>query len=217
MGIPILLFRLEGVLQSWGEHSKWDYRDTAAFPTKSGVVGLLGCAMGLERDDTRIGEISSSLRMIVRADRAGELLTDFQTISADKIYTASGGTRSGGNTIISNKSYLQDASFLVGLTGKKDLLEELDRALKNPKWSMYLGRKNCVPSVPILGEISEEYDSLEQAMQNYPLTERHDENILMEMDSVGAEGSRRPDERAKEKGLKYQDRRTVIKTIKRQE
>lgn len=35
----MLMLRLEGVLQSWGEHSRFDSRDSASMPTKSGVVG----------------------------------------------------------------------------------------------------------------------------------------------------------------------------------
>ena len=53
----ILLIRLEGPLQSWGERSKWDYRDTADFPTKSGVIGMIACAMGLERTDAQLGKL----------------------------------------------------------------------------------------------------------------------------------------------------------------
>lgn len=38
--MKILLLRLEGLLQSWGEHSRWDHRDSSDMPTKSGVIGL---------------------------------------------------------------------------------------------------------------------------------------------------------------------------------
>lgn len=217
MGIPILLFRLEGVLQSWGEHSKWDYRDTADFPSKSGVVGILGCALGLERDDIRLGEISQSLNMIVRADRAGELVVDFQTVSAEVLYSASGKPRTGGNTFITHRSYLQDASFLVGLTGDRELLKELHNALHDPKWSIYLGRKSCVPSVPVTGDLTEEYDSLKQAVENYPLINRHDEMVMIEMECGHNEGRLRADERTAEAGLHYQNRRVTVYTLNTQE
>jgi CRISPR system Cascade subunit CasD len=40
-----LFLRLEGPLQAWGERGRWSIRDSAAEPTKSGVIGLLvhGC------------------------------------------------------------------------------------------------------------------------------------------------------------------------------
>lgn len=217
MGIPILLFRLEGILQSWGEHSKWDYRDTADFPSKSGIIGLLGCAMGLERENTHLGKISSSLHMSVRADRAGELITDFQTVSAEVLYSASGKPRGGSNTFITYRNYLQDASFLVGLSGEKELLKELQDALQNPKWSIYLGRKSCVPSVPVVGYLTESYESLKQAMEKYPLITRHDDIVVIEMECSYDEGRLRPDERTAEPGLHYQTRRVTICAMSSQE
>ena len=93
MGIPILLFRLEGPLQSWGERSKGDYRDTADFPSKSGIVGLLSCALGLEREDPEIAELNRQLSVIVRADRTGELITDYHTVSTDMLLNAKGEKR----------------------------------------------------------------------------------------------------------------------------
>lgn len=216
MGIPILIFRLEGVLQSWDDSSKWDYRKTGIFPTKSGVIGLLGCALGLERTDTRLGEISKAVRMMVRADRPGELLDDFHTVTAERLLTASGDQRSSGNTIISHRSYLQDASFLVGLQGSKELLEELSDALLSPKWSVYLGRKSCVPSVPVVGTLTEDYSDLWEAMQRYPLAARHKDVIMVETDSIN-DGYVRQDLRISAEKLEYATRRVTVKTIKLQE
>ena len=70
-GKKLLILRLEGPLQAWGSDSKWDRRDTEAFPTKSGVVGLLGCALGLERNDPELVAMTNAIRMAVRADRGG--------------------------------------------------------------------------------------------------------------------------------------------------
>ena len=53
----IILLQLEGVLQSWGEHSRFDYRDSANFPTKSALVGMIGCVMGIQRGEKRLEEI----------------------------------------------------------------------------------------------------------------------------------------------------------------
>ena len=89
----LLLLRLEGALQSWGDHSKWDVRDSGDYPSKSGVVGLLSCAMGLERGDPEIGVLSSVLRMAVRADRPGVRMLDFHTVQGrPRLYNAEGQT-----------------------------------------------------------------------------------------------------------------------------
>ena len=60
-----LYLRLEGPLQSWGERGRWSIRDTGPEPTKSGVIGLLGCAMGVN-DDRELRHLSQALRMGVR-------------------------------------------------------------------------------------------------------------------------------------------------------
>ena len=68
-------------------------RDSASEPTKSGVVGLLGCALG-RGDDDGLRALSESLRMGVRVDRPGTRLTDYHTIGggydAPALLTAEG-------------------------------------------------------------------------------------------------------------------------------
>ena len=46
MDNPYLLLWLEAPLQSWGYDSKFGRRDTLGFPTKSGILGLICCALG---------------------------------------------------------------------------------------------------------------------------------------------------------------------------
>ena len=173
--------RLEGVLQSWGEMSKWNHRDTATFPTKSGIIGLIGCAMGIPRGNDRLVELSDSIDIAVRADRAGEIDTDYQTVSSPSMLTAERKPRTLTNTIITPRAYLCDASFLVAISSENDaLLDEIEGALKSPKWTLFLGRKACVPSQPITGRIVENYEGLMDALVNEPLVERHDSRVYVE-------------------------------------
>lgn len=193
MTIPILYFRIEGPLQSWGEHSYWDYRDTADFPSKSGVMGLLCCAAGIERGDSRISDYCSHLTLAIRADRRGSVLKDFHTIQSDKILTAKGKQRAGGNTIVTKRSYIQDASFLIAISGEEDMLEFLFGALQNPKWPIYLGRKSCLPSVPVYPYITKEFTSLTDFINAMPLISRHDDRVLCQIDDKGSAGIIRSD------------------------
>lgn len=172
----ILLLRLEGPLQSWGERARWDYRDTAAMPTKSGVIGVLACALGRPRHDPLFLEMDEKLRMGVRMDRSGSMITDYQTISGT-IHTADGGQRGKKNedsTLQSWRQYLQDASFLVALSGEIELLQKCADALKRPVWPVCLGRKSCVPTRPIFERLTSDYPSLEDALQNYTISEMGD-------------------------------------------
>lgn len=167
-----LVLRLEGALQSWGESSKWDARDSADLPTKSGVIGLLGCALGLERGDPALGALSDAVRMAVRADRPGMRTMDFQTVTGEPLRNAEGKPKSTGNTIISRRAYLQDACFTVVLELDEPWRSRVAAALRAPRWSLYLGRKSCVPSRPVLDCASYAAAGLEQAIRVYPAAER---------------------------------------------
>jgi hypothetical protein len=47
---------------------------------------------------------------------------------------------------------LADASFLVALQGDIALIGKIAGALASPKWPIFLGRKSCPPSVPVLAK-----------------------------------------------------------------
>ena len=136
--MPTLLLRLAAPLQSWGVESKFDVRRTLGYPTKSGVVGLIASAMGRSRYDS-VDDLNQ-LKFGIRVDREGELIRDFHTASDnDK------------NKYITNRFYLSDAIFLVGLeSDNEQLLTDIERALSNPAYPLFLGRRSCPPTLPIV-------------------------------------------------------------------
>lgn len=168
----LLILRLDGPLQSWGTMSKWDERGTDDFPSKSGIVGLLGCAMGLDRGDAALAALNDSVTFAVRADRPGVRAADFQTVTGSPLRNAEGKPKSTGNTLISVRSYLQDACFTVVLEADAAWHARITAAMRDPKWCMYLGRKACVPSRPVLECEEPEYESLMEALRRYPPAQR---------------------------------------------
>lgn len=139
-------------LQSWGERAKWDARDTAKVPTKSGVIGMLGCCLGIQRESPELVYLCQQLHMAVRVETPGLLMTDFHTVqtgNAKGFPNAEGGSRSG-DTIITPRQYLQDACFTLLLWGNEETLLRCSNALMHPVWVPYLGRKSCVPSKPLI-------------------------------------------------------------------
>ena len=190
----LIMLRLEGLLQSWGEATAWDQRGTANFPTKSAIVGLLACAMGMERNSPEIPLLSGAVSIGIRADRQGILLSDYQTIHGmPKIIKADGSERD--DAIVSPHWYLQDASFLVVIQTAKAWRNRIREAMAAPAWCMYLGRKNCVPSRPVWDGIHSEYSDIKDAIRRYPLAERTDAEISYELEQVCSGGSSltRPD------------------------
>lgn len=154
-----LLLRLAGPLQSWGIDSKFETRRTNDFPTKSGVIGLLAAALGYSRDEPL--DILTALNFGIRIDKEGDLLTD---------YHIARGKKKGSNqdeTYVTNRFYLADAIFVAGFESENiKLLQELEKALKAPAFPLYLGRRSCIPTMPLVLGIREL--SLVEALQKEP-------------------------------------------------
>ncbi|UJP04043.1 MAG: type I-E CRISPR-associated protein Cas5/CasD [Nitrosomonas sp.] len=163
--MPTLLLRLVGPMQSWGTTSRFDQRDTGKEPSKSGVIGLLAAAMGIDRENWIDLEPLTHMSMGVRHDRPGVPKRDYQTAgcaTTDTIIKADGKPAKGGG-VVSQRDYLADAAFLVGLEcDDRVLLERIYAALQNPVWTLALGRKSYVPSEPIW---------IENGLQDAPLHE----------------------------------------------
>ncbi|HWP40535.1 MAG TPA: type I-E CRISPR-associated protein Cas5/CasD [Tepidisphaeraceae bacterium] len=155
--VNTLLLRLEGPLQSWGDTSKMVIRRSMEAPTKSGVLGLICCAMGLSRQAARdqLAELNE-LTMGVRIDRPGKRWWDYHTVGARiGILNAKGEIKINAQTkepetLVTRREYLADASFLVALQGDSDRIRVIAAALASPKWPVFLGRKACPSGVPVL-------------------------------------------------------------------
>jgi CRISPR system Cascade subunit CasD len=179
-GNNTLFLRLAGPMQSWGTSSRFQLRRTDTYPSKSGVLGLLLCAMGIRREDSSRALVPlTALLMGVRVDRCGILDWDYQTAGAKiGIRSADGKikkTQSTGEyeTLLSRRQYLYDASFLVALHGSVDTISACARALDNPVWPVFLGRKCCVPTEPVFARLGT-FDNLTDALASVPWQPRID-------------------------------------------
>lgn len=153
-----LVLRLAGPLQSWGSQSQFNRRDTDSEPTKSGIVGLLAAAEGRVRTDPI--EDLLHLRLAVRVDQAGTLLRDYHTISDHRgrpLLSAkvdSKGrqkpTSPAKYTGVTQRYYVQDAVFVAAVQGPTTLVEGLASAVERPGFPLALGRRSCVPALPLL-------------------------------------------------------------------
>lgn len=183
-------------MQSWGTKSRFDERDTELEPSKSGVLGLLCAALGVDRSvwDTSLQEglptlaALAALKMGVRVDREGIMRRDYHT--AQEVIRADGKGIQG--TAVSQRYFLADAVFLVGLEGlDKGLLERIQDALKTPEWLLSLGRKAFVPSKPVWLSDGVQVGELLEVLRGYPwLTTTKPVRLLVE----GRRGSLRMDQ-----------------------
>lgn len=180
-----LLLRLEGPMQSWGYRSRFDYRDTALEPTRSGVIGLICAAMGIARGEEILR--FESIRMGVRVDeptywricfpravyQGPRPERDYHT--ALDVIKADG---KGTDTVVSYRDYLADASFTVGLQSEDlQILQDIADALQCPKWPLFLGRKAFPLAVPPLkpGDVPKE-----GCLEDYLLADDKKKRVVLE-------------------------------------
>lgn len=155
------LFRLQGVMASWGDVVAGELRTSESTPTRSALLGLIGAALGIEReDDDAHHALSRALHIAVLVHNAGTPMEDFHTTQTPD------GTRGRElttraeelsyksiATILSRRTYYCDQSVTVALWQKKEVnqserdtrwrLEQIVEALNAPRWTLSLGRKSC--------------------------------------------------------------------------
>ena len=196
-----VFLRLSGPMQSWGTSSRLQLRRSDAYPSKSGVLGIILCALGIERAEApaALGTLAS-LAMGVRLDRPGTMDWDYHTAGAGiGIRKAEGGIKLTASTkepetLLSRRQYLYDASFLVALQGDAETVSRVIAALKSPVWPVFLGRKCCVPSEPVLAG-SGQHEGLAAALSSQPFFVDRPEGTTVKVAAVieHTPGSRPPD------------------------
>ena len=160
-----LALRLEGPLQSWGSDSQYNRRNTGLMPTKSAIAGMCCAALGYERgSDWEKAFLASFTNVHMTAiaiprkgskrDLSVRRLQDYHTVQNTRRATGAINT----DCVLTHRQYLTDSSFGVVLEGETLLLRQIAIALENPVWGVWLGRKTCIPTAPILAGLRDNKD-----------------------------------------------------------
>lgn len=172
--MKFLALYLRAPLQSWGASSQFGDRGTLDAPTRSGLLGLLAAACGVDKNDEAADRAwlarAAALSLSVFAFRRGDRMTDYHTVGAryDKDdpwqkrmipVTAESG-KPKNNATLTHRAYLSDSVFCAILSGDDMLVTEMAAALANPVWGVWLGRKSSIPTEPVLAGV---FDSDEDA------------------------------------------------------
>lgn len=158
--MDVLVFRLYGAMASWGEAAVGSDRPSACYPSRSAILGLIGAALGIQREDTdQLQALQQSLSVGVKQYRGGTLLRDYHTSqvpSQNKKQTWV--TRKDElsqmelNTVLSTRDYRSEGLWTVAvwvIEGSDFTLERLLKHLRRPVFTLFLGRKSCPLAVPL--------------------------------------------------------------------
>ncbi|MFN0040842.1 MAG: type I-E CRISPR-associated protein Cas5/CasD [Burkholderiales bacterium] len=161
--LNFLILRLDGPMQAWGTHTFEDFRPSNLYPTRSGLLGLLGACLGVERGDLA-GQtnLAASVEITVRVDsqlarpgkerpvaKPGIKLPDFHTVMDARKVDGS----KNEFPVVSRREYLFDAAFTVAVgsrPGASVSLEQIAEALRRPCYTPALGRRSCPLTRPLL-------------------------------------------------------------------
>ncbi|TJZ70707.1 type I-E CRISPR-associated protein Cas5/CasD [Chitiniphilus eburneus] len=156
-----LVFRLYGPLASWGEIAVGESRHSAVQPSKSALLGLIGAALGIRRDD-EAGQaaLASGYRFGVKLIGVGTPLRDFHTVQIPAaqrkvVYRTRRqevSNRDRLGTLLSAREYRCDSLAVIAaeaLPAAPATLEQVAQALRQPHFTLYLGRKSCPLAEPL--------------------------------------------------------------------
>ncbi len=175
--MQFLLFQVYSPLVSWGEIAVGGERVSASHPSKSSVIGLIAAALGIKRNDEKgQSRLFQSLGVAVKVYSAGSLLSDFHTaqvLGREKglIHYTRKSELSKKNklgTILSRREYRCDALYVVGVYCKDGemTLGEIEKALREPRYHLYFGRKSNPPALP-LSPLVVDAENLKEAFSGF--------------------------------------------------
>ncbi|KGM28861.1 type I-E CRISPR-associated protein Cas5/CasD [Photorhabdus akhurstii] len=155
-----LVFRLYGPMASWGQPAVGGERPTELYPGRSAILGLLGAALGIRRDDeSELAKLQKSVLIAIKQTVPGSLMRDYHTTqvpthNSNVVHqNRKSELRSDRlNTILSNRDYRCDGIWIVAITLTEHTgftLEQLRDALLKPVFILHLGRKSCPLALPL--------------------------------------------------------------------
>lgn len=158
-----LVFTLSATIGAMGDLAGHERRGTQLWPGRSAVTGLLGAALGIRRDGDFSGLDRLGMAVAGFASDSADHDADFRdyhtvetipSAKARKPNSRPEALRIAGretNTTITLRDYRTGPLFGVAIWG--DELEEIEKALLSPVFTLYFGRKSCPLSAPVCPRI----------------------------------------------------------------
>ena len=155
-----LTITLSAPMGAFGAYAGNERRGTGIAPGRSAILGLMGAALGVTRDDREGQAALRAYRCASRIQQPSGTLRDYHTVEAvpDKIKDpptrraalTTAGTRT--QTVITLRDYRTDLLVDVAIWAESDPrwpLEAIADAMRQPVFTPYLGRKSCPLAAPM--------------------------------------------------------------------
>lgn len=148
------ILHLQGPMMSFGDTGFGQLREAGPYPSRSAVLGILAAALGISRGDTRLLDLHRALRVHVATVRAGSLGMDYHTVKPsgyeepDELPNRR--SPADVNSVQTYRGYHHDAHFVALVGGNDgDLMAACRKALDEPVFTPFLGRRSCPPATPL--------------------------------------------------------------------
>ncbi|MEW5058250.1 MAG: type I-E CRISPR-associated protein Cas5/CasD [Cycloclasticus sp.] len=120
------------------------------FPTRSAIIGMLGAALGVNREDhSQIYSLSKKLQIAVQVNQTGVKIVDYHTVQ--NFRSPIGKIQKG--TKPTYREYWCDSEHSFALTADEGTIRELVTAVKKPVYTLFQGRKSCPIYRPLFESI----------------------------------------------------------------
>ena len=181
-----LIFTIAAPMASFGmKYDPGEWRNSANRPSKSGVLGLIAAALGIEREEqARFDALRDCLGFAVRVDDPGQPAYDYHTSQvppqkrnrrfatrADELAVP----KTELKTILSTREFRVNAFSTPALWLRQAdaeqpvMLDAIANALRRPYFTLYAGRKShplmlpCAPEIVAAGNVLAAFDGYHAA------------------------------------------------------
>jgi len=175
-----LVFTLAAPLASFGAVAVGERRPTWDRPGKSQIIGLLACALGIERaDEARQSDLANGLRLAIRVDDPGHLASDYHTTQVPpQRRNRTFATRAEEldvpkhelKTILSRREFRVGSRYTLAVwydPARADTLELFRSKLEQPEFILFAGRKAFPLMLPTHPQIVALSGGIEAVFSNY--------------------------------------------------
>lgn len=145
LAFKTLILKTEG-LSAYGLQTFDVHRRVNHFPTRSAILGMLGAALGITRDNyAELFTLSEKIKVAVQVNNTGEKMVDYQTVQAFR--SPHGKIQKG--TKPTYREYWCDSEHTFAITADIATIELLANKVKRPEFTLFQGRKSCPLTRPL--------------------------------------------------------------------